>query len=87
MTTAARSEMRLRRQWQLVRWMPLQTTFAYRISPGDGKKTVYAEFRDMSASEHDLLQLHYSGYTSAADQQCQVDKRDCEFGYDHVEHR
>ncbi|MBP7165760.1 MAG: fibronectin type III domain-containing protein, partial [Firmicutes bacterium] len=28
-------------------WMPLQTAFVYRISPGDGKKTVYAEFRDM----------------------------------------
>jgi len=27
--------------------MPLQTTFRYRISPGDGRKTVYVEFRDM----------------------------------------
>lgn len=30
-------------------WMPLQTTLSYRISPGDGKKTVYVEFRDMYA--------------------------------------
>ncbi len=28
-------------------WMALQTPFAYRISPGDGKKTVSVEFRDM----------------------------------------
>jgi tetratricopeptide (TPR) repeat protein/fibronectin type 3 domain-containing protein len=41
-------EMRLREgsgSWS--GWMPLQTTFTYRISPGDGKKTVYVEFRDM----------------------------------------
>ena len=41
-------EMRLREgtgSWS--GWMALQTTFAYRISPGDGKKTVYVEFRDM----------------------------------------
>lgn len=41
-------EMRLREgsgSWS--GWMPLQTTFRYRISPGDGRKTVYVEFRDM----------------------------------------
>lgn len=32
-------------------WMPVQQSMTYRISPGDGSKTVYVEFRDIYGNQ------------------------------------